>query len=542
MQSDPNRETDRLFAYHEKTKHSYWSVRSGGHFLDWDNQPDPFRRFAGAPRLPLSKGPLPDCPAFDALLGGTGLAVKAAQGGAVDAAVLGQLLHHSMAVSAWKQVRGTDIRYSLRVNPSSGNLHPTETYLAVQGSADLPDGLYHYDVRGHSLERRREGPAVEAAASLLGRPWAAESPFLVLLSSVFWREAWKYRDRAYRYCLLDLGHAAASILIAARCLGFEGLCLGHFPDRPLAEFLGVDPLDEGPLMALAFEAGPSPSSRPTPDPASIQEDPQKMGPLLGEANRLSAEELPYYLLKGMHQSTLLPPESPLPAVPSSGPAPDTGLVLPGKPSGEPPLGPTARRRRSGLDFDPRASMTLQDLGWLLLRAVAPLRADYRGNLRGGPGEGLVRLYLYAHRVEGLPAGVYRYHPSIHRLQTIREGDQRATAAYLSLEQELAGHACAAFSMVADLNQAARLFGNRGYRYVHFEAGMIGQRLYLGAEALGLNSTGMGAFYDDEVHRYLDIKPEEGQVVYHFAVGRAVPDERLIPLGEDMENDSAQDFQ
>jgi nitroreductase len=86
------------------------------------------------------------------------------------------------------------------------------------------------------------------------------------------------------------------------------------------------------------------------------------------------------------------------------------------------------------------------------------------------------------------------------------------AAYLSLEQALAGNACFAVSMVADLAAAARIFGNRGYRYLHFEAGAIGQRLYLGAEALGWNATGIGAFYDDDVHRYLGFLEEtEGSV-------------------------------
>jgi hypothetical protein len=62
-------------------------------------------------------------------------------------------------------------------------------------------------------------------------------------------------------------------------------------------------------------------------------------------------------------------------------------------------------------------------------------------------------------------------------------------------------------MIADLGEAARVFGNRGYRYVYFEAGAIGQRLYVGAEALGWNATGIGAFYDDDVHRYLGFLEE-----------------------------------
>jgi nitroreductase len=92
------------------------------------------------------------------------------------------------------------------------------------------------------------------------------------------------------------------------------------------------------------------------------------------------------------------------------------------------------------------------------------------------------------------------------LERIKSGDQRVAAAGLSLGQDLAGNACVAFSMIGDLYRAARAHGDRGYRYLHFEAGAIGHRLYLAAEALGLGATGNGAFYDEEVHRYLNLTP------------------------------------
>src|SRR6185369_17398016 len=121
--------------------------------------------------------------------------------------------------------------------------------------------------------------------------------------------------------------------------------------------------------------------------------------------------------------------------------------------------------------------------------------------------------------------VYRYWPDQSALELIKTGDERVAAAGLSLGQELAGNACVAFSMIGDLERAARAHGDRSYRYVHFEAGAIGHRLYLAAEALGLGATGIGAFYDDDVHRYLKLPPHQ-QVVYHFAIGYPVPDVRL----------------
>jgi SagB-type dehydrogenase family enzyme len=139
----------------------------------------------------------------------------------------------------------------------------------------------------------------------------------------------------------------------------------------------------------------------------------------------------------------------------------------------------------------------------------------------------VQLYLYVHRVDGLEPGVYRHWQEHGELERIKSGDQRIAAAGLSLGQDLAGNACVAFSMIADLDRAVRCYGDRGYRYAHFEAGAIGQRLYLAAEALGLGATGIGAFFDDEVHGYLNLAPEQGQVVYHFAIGYPVPDPRVV---------------
>jgi SagB-type dehydrogenase family enzyme len=117
---------------------------------------------------------------------------------------------------------------------------------------------------------------------------------------------------------------------------------------------------------------------------------------------------------------------------------------------------------------------------------------------------------------------------------VKSGDQRVAAAGLSLGQDLAGNACVTFSMIGDLYRAAGTYGDRGYRYVHFEAGAIGHRLYLAAEALGLGATGIGAFYDDEVHRHLNLVPNQGQVVYHFAIGYPVPDPRVAASNEPQE--------
>lgn len=197
------------------------------------------------------------------------------------------------------------------------------------------------------------------------------------------------------------------------------------------------------------------------------------------------------------------------------------IELPAPASSAETFGEVARRRRSALDFrGGTGSMSLAQLSAMLAVTAQPFSADFAGTR-------FVQLYLYAHRIDALEPGVYRYWPERATLRQIRSGDQHVAAAGLSLGQNLAGNACVAFSIVADLERAVRCYGDRGYRYVHFEAGAVGHRLYLAAEAMGAGATGIGAFFDDEVHRYLNLAPGQGQVVYHFAIGYPVPDSRLV---------------
>jgi SagB-type dehydrogenase family enzyme len=596
-----NDATEHLFNYHQATKHTFASVRMGTHFLDWKNQPNPFRTYDGAPTISL-----PPDPGFTST--GTFTAIAELAGGdalhdgdkshlpqstPLDALWLSRLLWHSMAISAWKKVSATGSRYSLRVNPSSGNLHPTETYLALHGFADLDDGLYHYRADLHALEQRSTGNWPRELAQALEIPGDLEPSLIVALTSIFWREAWKYRDRAYRYCCHDLGHAAMSVLLAAGALGLPGGTIAHFADGLLAKKLGLAGSDEAPLAFLVF-----PSSTPVAAQSATPAQENAASEIFaGRPNELSTEEVRYEAMLDMHRATILPdpagpppsaaaidrdsirntPES-VPRAPDSIPAarnsipttlnsisvqePATAAV--GRPADflahesscaparDAPLAAIARRRRSALDFDPQtALMERADLEQLLDFATRDWPADWRGNFpatagRRAEGADLVTLYLYVHRVRDCEPGIYRWDKAAAgsagdssarasaKLEQLHRGNVQRVAAYLSLEQALAGNACFAISMIADLARAALRFGNRGYRYALFEAGAIGERLYLGAEALGWNATGIGAFYDDDVHRYLGFLAEGSedsaalpqQVIYHFAVGRAVRDPRL----------------
>jgi SagB-type dehydrogenase family enzyme len=242
----------------------------------------------------------------------------------------------------------------------------------------------------------------------------------------------------------------------------------------------------------------------------------------GRPNQLSSEQVVYPAIENFHAVTKVRSTNAVAAGQEErrNPVRRGGIALTAPASSDVSFGKVARNRRSALDFrGGAASITLSQLSALLEVTARPLSADFAA-VR------FVQLYVYVHRVHGLEPGVYRYWPEHGELERIRSGDQRVIAAGLSLQQELAGNACAAFSMVADLERAASLYGDRGYRYVHFEAGAIGQRLYIASEALGLGATGIGAFFDDEVNRYLDLAGDR-QVIYHFAIGYPVTDPRIV---------------
>jgi SagB-type dehydrogenase family enzyme len=460
-----------MFAYHEATKHSVAKLRASHHTLDWANLPDPFREYEGVPVIDLPADPEPPAiPALEVLRDAKGATALTG----VD--FLSQLLFYSASISATKELESAGYRYALRVNPSSGNLHPTEFHFATRG------GLFHYRASSHMIEQRGTGDFVAA----LG----LDAPLVFILTSIAWREAWKYEERAYRYCLHDVGHAAESLMLGARALGCEPIVIRNFVDNAVAVLIGVE--DEWPMLLIEIEGCTVDLGKPG--------SPTLTG---GTPNQLSQEIIPYPLITAIHTASkldaLAAPEEIAPSAhESAGGIPLTPVVR-----SSAPFSTVVRRRRSAQNFLGGSQLiTFEQFSTLL--DVALNATEY------------IELFIYVHRVFGLEPGLYRLKRG--SLDLIKEGDQRVIAAGLSLGQDLAGDSCVTISMVGDLDRASRAFGNRGYRYVHFEAGIIGQRLYIAAESMGFRSTGIGAFYDDQVNKYLGLDPCEGQVVYHFACG------------------------
>lgn len=513
-------------AYHRASKHHLNRYAPGPGHLDWANQPDPFRVYAGCERieLPLTADRLEVSYAEVR----TGRLPPPAP---LDRLHLGAFFELGLGLSAWKEYGGS--RWALRCNPSSGNLHPTEGYLLTPTVAGLSAGVYHYVSRDHALERRAELRAAVPLTPCVG------------LTSIVWREAWKYGLRAFRYCQLDTGHAIGALAFAAAALGWRLRLRTEVPEAQLTALLGLDRAQDfaaaEPEMAeclLAIETEEKAwDIAPSALTVAAGEGWQ------GKANRLSPSHRVWPGLDEVAAATAR-------ATATSPPLSD---ALPARPpplalAQDQPLSRLIRRRRSAQAYDGvtrlAADAFLSMLTRLLPAAGVPPWPAW-------PWSPSVHLILYVHRVEGLEAGLYCLLRTPNDLNALRSAlrpdwlwvkrgpadlplylllphDVRAIASTLSCHQDIAADACFAVSLLADF--ADLDIEPWSYRQRHWEAGLIGQVLYLEAEALGLRGTGIGCFFDDEVHRLLGLK-EEGrwQTVYHFTVGGAVEDKRLTTL-------------
>ena len=222
---------ETVIDYHEQTKHHYHRFARSLGYLDWDTQPNPFRRFEGSELLRLPQLSVAGTPEYESCFEPNIVSPEA-----VTLISLSRLFRNSLAISAWKRYQ--ESHWALRVNPSSGNLHPTEGYaiLDVFDSQKSP-GVYHYTPKEHALEQRAK--LTPETFNKLTREFPAET-FFTGFTSIHWREAWKYGERAFRYCQHDLGHAIAAMRISAAALGWQFVLLDELSTQEIAALLGLN--------------------------------------------------------------------------------------------------------------------------------------------------------------------------------------------------------------------------------------------------------------------------------------------------------------
>jgi SagB-type dehydrogenase family enzyme len=494
--------------YHERTKYTPENVSRPGKRLDFDHQPVPFKEYASADRIDLAAY-LPD---DDRLRSDTELASwrLTLHANERPLAELSHLLYFTNGVTA--MIPHGDDSFYMRAAPSAGGLYPTEIYVAVRHHPVVPDGLYNYQVRDHSLVRFwARDPWAGLTDACFEHPALEQADLAVIVTGVFFRSAWRYEDRAYRRVMLDTGHVLGNLAMVAPCVGRHAYPIGGFTDDALNELLFLARGEEEAIAVVALL------------PASEQAE----GPTALPSPRHPRREVPEgERLQAVHEAGKLTSERPAaPPTPEEAPAEKFAIAFGEELRGLPfawngLLAPTIARRRSTRGFTGEP-LTRDELATLLEFTyrpdLMPAEACHEWNPRYFAPH-LLQTFVAVNQVEGLDPGCYHYTPARRELRQIRFTGLKDEVRYLALGQDLAGQAGAVVFHTADLPRAVEAYGDRAYRYLHLDAGHLGQRLNLAAIRMGLGVSGIGGFFDDQVNELLGI-PEREAVLYLTTLGR-----------------------
>ena len=544
--------SSQAWQYHDLTKHSYWSVRSNPHYLDWHNLPNPFKEYLDLPRISLPEKAAPGgMPALQAIAANGSTRATAREPGKAVAGInvggsirpdlhqLASLLYYSAGVT--KQRRYPEIYF--RAAACAGALYPVEVYVVCGELQGLRAGLYHFSPRDFSLVCLRE---TDCRAALLeataAEPNVAGAPIALIYTAITWRSSWKYRDRSYRYHFWDNGMIVGNAMAAAAALGLPAHLVMGFIDHRIDRLLGIDGERELPLSILTVG---SVSPEPSGPAGELREIGWSIAPL-------SYSEVDYPSIRQMHTATSLSTSDEVASwrgtptwevAPLGGPVGESEFddgrkalddELRAVEGGESrfPLAPLAEadlphegienvivRRGSTRRFALKA-ISYPELSTILDRSTREIFADFRPV----PESQMNDVYMIVNRVDGLSAGSYYYDRSTASLVLLKAGDFHQQAAHLVLDQDLGGDASITLFFMADLASIFARLGGRGYRAVQMESGIIGSKMYIAAYALGRGATGL-TFYDDEVTEFFSPHAAGKSCILALAIG--VPGKRPL---------------
>ena len=483
----PNSDSSAARSFHDATKLSYISLAT---------KPPLYKSYPGLPSVNLPQDvPSPEAATLSAIAG-----VMSPPQGPLDLSALAQLLHYSAGLIRRSTLRTAgEVHY--RAAASAGALYPIELYVVCGDLPGLSAGVYHYGPATNSLSLLREGDfRGNLAAASAGHPGVADAPATIVCSCVFWRSAWKYRERGYRYCYWDNGTILANMSATANALGQSAQIVTGFVDAEVDALLGLESSSEASFCLVPVGSGAA-------APSAVSPLGTVDGGVLGVERRTEYPET-----AALHAGSTL---SSLAEVTEwRNPAKETRSNRDANRWPESAhLGATITQRGSTRRFA-REDMPAGSLEALLAASTSPVRSDYGG--------GLIDTYLIVNAAEGIEPGTYYYSPAGDELELLSEGEYREEAGHLCFEQALGADAGAVAYFMADLGAILERFGNRGYRLAQLEAGIIGGRMYLGSHAMGLGATGM-TFFDDAVTAFFS--PHAAGKSLMFLVGLGITHER-----------------
>ena len=491
--------------YHEKTSYRRYGLK--GHFLDFKNRPDVFKTYPHTElyRLPeINESKARD---FSNLIRKDRAHKEKAL--TLDIVKLSRILLLTGGITA--RARHPDGDFYYRSIPSAGALYPAEIYLAANGIHGLKDGLYHFSIAQHALAVLRRGifPIDLKETSTSSNH---KNPLITFfLSAIFFRSAWKYRDRSYRYHLLDTGHLLENLLMALESSGCEAVLSYDFADSEINHLLGLDETKEACLCLChvqgkgAFQEEVTQKIEELPEPFKI-------------TSRVAKEETDYPLVREMHTagSAVTSPKDPEHGMLSEiGPQPENWKKI-RTPASWPEVisyPENVLRRRSSRNFV-KAPITKEALAALFGSLCA--RSSGKSEEASKISNTLCVGFLIGNAGGSAP-GFYLLDMRSQSIGMAASGTFTGHMAHTCLDQAWLSGAAVHFLFMSNLNKLDQRWGPRGYRYAMMTAGRLGQNLYLATTAMGLGCCGIGAFYDTEAADLLGLN-RETRLLYLVAAG------------------------
>ncbi len=472
--------------YHWATAHVRNRIRP--HSLDFGHYPKPFKTYGALKRIPLIKGEISPGRDLMGLFRGEEPAESEQR---LGFPALSRVLYRSYGVTREEKARG--IRFFSRTVPSAGGLYPCQIYLMSRHMEGLETGVYYCHMIQESLDLiHRDGFS-------LGRDQTFDLSFVV--TGIFFNSAWKYRERAFRYLLLDSGHLVENLNLALRAEGLSPRVDDDFEDDRISALLALDQDKEVPLAWVHVNgkaSGPEEKCQPASDSSepclkAIEDESVAVSyPLLRQIHELGKDRIGTRPHDAESAGVLaFEPE-------------DRRVSLDFE-ALNPPLDyeRAVLSRRSKRNFFP-ARLDRKKAVLLLESASSLYKGQPEDSARAFP---FLALGVLFQNVEGFDDGFYIVSGEGGSLRFIREGPFHEPLARVCLDQQWISRAAVNFLFMANLTGLENALGPRGYRLLLMDAGRMAQRIYLAATGLSLGCCGVGALYDEEARTLLDLNPD-----------------------------------
>ncbi|MDA4128817.1 MAG: SagB/ThcOx family dehydrogenase [Thaumarchaeota archaeon] len=500
--------SNSALSYHEETKHSELSVRMSAHYLDWNNKPSPFKHYRNLPSIPLPRNfPHPREESLRAIRGFYPIIASKR----LDVGILAEILFFSAGLT--RRVSMGTGPYYMRAAPATGALYPIELYVICGDIPGLRAGVYHFNPLDFALVRLREGDY----RAELGAPGHEENltcPVTIALTSLAWRNAWKYGARSYRHWFWDSGAIAANLLATSASEALIAKLTVGFVDSEVDRLLGLVKGKEATVALAPIGLGL---------PQQAERTAKASSRLDLEVEPLSQEEVEYPIIWKANEASSLRGSAEAKEWGQSfksrtnGNRAD-GATFPLRPLKEgdspvPSLEEVILRRGSTRKFA-RQPISFEQLSTIVDASATVIPLDFLPHR-----ETAIDFYFIANEVSGLPSGSYFFDRRAKFFVQLKDGNLRNTSGYLCLEQPLFSDASVVFYLMTDLRRVVSSLGERGYRAAQFEAGIRAGKIYLSSYSLGMGASG-STFYDDAVTEFFS--PHAKGKSTMIAVGIGVP--------------------